>query len=73
MWLRSRSIARCTEIALTFKIGASGSQWLGGTMVVMFCVFFGCVLCLLLLREAVGVEIPRWFFQDLSEVYIRRV
>jgi hypothetical protein len=31
--------------ALTCKIEAAGSWWLGGTMVMVFYVFFGCMLC----------------------------
>ena len=42
-------VARCTAIALTCKIGASGSWWLGGTMVTVFYVLL-CVLCVVVER-----------------------
>ena len=45
-------------VALTCKIGASGSPWLGGTMVTVFYICV-CVLCVVVERQLVlGVQAP---------------
>ena len=45
-------VGRCTVIALTCKIGASGSWRLGGTIVTVFYIFV-CVLCVVVERRLV--------------------
>ncbi len=45
-------VAQCMAIALTCKIGASGSWRLGGAMVMVFYVFV-CVLCVVAERRLV--------------------
>ena len=69
MLRRSGSIARRTVIALTCKIGASGSRRLGGTMVMVFYVFL-CVLCVVVERWLVlGIRSPMCMICGISIIF----